>query len=62
MLGSQGGPFWDEAADQACFDAIRSHLNEGIPMVEVDRSLPPTRKPVPVAGRDGGIQVEANQE
>ena len=60
MLGSQGGPFWDEAAEDACFDALRSHLKKRIPMVAVDRSLPPGRKPV--RARDGGIQIEASQE
>jgi uncharacterized protein (UPF0261 family) len=39
MLDSQGGPFRDEAADQACFDAIRSRLNQGIPLIEVDSNI-----------------------
>ena len=39
MLDSPGGPFWDEAADRACFDAIRSQLNKGIPVIEVDSNL-----------------------
>ncbi len=39
MLDSQGGQFWDEAADQACFDAIRSQLNKGIPVIEVDGNI-----------------------
>jgi uncharacterized protein (UPF0261 family) len=39
MLDSPGGPFWDEAADQACYDAIRSGLNQGIPVIEVDSHI-----------------------
>jgi uncharacterized protein (UPF0261 family) len=39
MLGAHDGPFWDEAADHACFDAIRSGLNKGIPVVEVDSNV-----------------------
>jgi uncharacterized protein (UPF0261 family) len=39
MLDSKGQPFWDEAADHACFDAIRSHLNKGIPLIEVDSNI-----------------------
>src|SRR2546425_13197349 len=39
MLDSQGGPFWDAEADHACFDAIRSRLNKGIPVIEVDSNI-----------------------
>jgi uncharacterized protein (UPF0261 family) len=39
MLDSHGRPFWDEAADHACFDAIRSRLNKGIPVIEVDANI-----------------------
>jgi uncharacterized protein (UPF0261 family) len=39
MLDSQGGPFWDREADHACFDAIRSHLKQGIPVIEVDSNI-----------------------
>jgi uncharacterized protein (UPF0261 family) len=39
MLDSQGWPFWDEAADRACFDAIRSHVNKGIPVIEIDGNI-----------------------
>ncbi len=39
MLDSQGGQFWDQAADAACFDAIRSQLNKGIPVIEVDSNI-----------------------
>jgi uncharacterized protein (UPF0261 family) len=39
MLDSQGGPFWNEAADRSCFDAIRSRLNKGIPVIEVDANI-----------------------
>ena len=39
MLDSNSGPFWDEAADHACFDAIRSQVNKGIPVIEVDSNI-----------------------
>jgi uncharacterized protein (UPF0261 family) len=39
MLGAPGEPFWDASADQACFDAIRSELNAGIPVIEVDGNI-----------------------
>jgi uncharacterized protein (UPF0261 family) len=39
MLDSQGGPFRDEAADRACFDAIRSRLNNEIPVIEIDANI-----------------------
>jgi uncharacterized protein (UPF0261 family) len=39
MLDSQGGPFWDVEADQACFDAIRSGLKQGILLIEVDSNI-----------------------
>jgi uncharacterized protein (UPF0261 family) len=35
MLDSPTGPFWDEAADRACLDGIRSNLRDGIPLVEI---------------------------
>ena len=39
MLDSPGGPFWDPDADHACFDAIRSRLKQGIPVIEVDANI-----------------------
>jgi len=39
MLDSAGQPFWDEAADRECFQAIRSRLNKGIPVIEVDANI-----------------------
>lgn len=39
MLDSPGGPFWDEAADRACFEAIRSGLKPGIRVIEVDCNI-----------------------
>lgn len=39
MLDSPGGPFWDEAADRACFDRIRSRLNSQIPVIEIDANI-----------------------
>ena len=39
MLDSPGGPFWDAEADRACFDAIRSGLKRGVPVIEVDANI-----------------------
>jgi uncharacterized protein (UPF0261 family) len=39
MLDSPGGVFWDEAADHACFDVIRSRLNKNIPVIEIDANI-----------------------
>jgi uncharacterized protein (UPF0261 family) len=39
MLDSPGGPFWDAEADLACFDAIRSQLKRGIPVIEIDGNI-----------------------
>ena len=39
MLDSPGGEFWDPAADQACFDAIKQHLKPGIPVIELDHNI-----------------------
>jgi uncharacterized protein (UPF0261 family) len=39
MLDSPGQPFRDEAADHACFEAIRADLREGIPLIEVDNNI-----------------------
>jgi uncharacterized protein (UPF0261 family) len=39
MLDSPGGPFWDIEADQACYQAIRSELKEGIPLIEVNANI-----------------------
>jgi uncharacterized protein (UPF0261 family) len=39
MLDSPGGPFWDPDADRACFDALRSCLKQGIPVIEVDANI-----------------------
>ncbi|MDE2638784.1 MAG: Tm-1-like ATP-binding domain-containing protein [Chloroflexota bacterium] len=35
MLDSEGGAFWDPAADAACFDAIKSGLRKDIPVIEL---------------------------
>ncbi len=35
MLDSDGGAFWDPAADAACFDAINSSLRQDIPVIEL---------------------------
>ncbi len=39
MLDSPGGQFWDPAADQACYDAIKTNLKPGIPVVELDFNI-----------------------
>lgn len=35
MLDSDGGAFWDPAADAACFDAIKGNLRQDIPVIEL---------------------------
>ena len=39
MLASPGGQFWDPAADQACFAAIKQTLRPGIPVYELDDNI-----------------------
>lgn len=39
MLDSPGGEFWDPAADQACFEAIKHNLKPGIPVIELDHNI-----------------------
>ena len=39
MLDSEGGQFWDPAADRACFDAIKQNLKPGIPVYELDVNI-----------------------
>lgn len=39
QLDSPGGAFWDPEADRACFQAIKEHLNEGIPLVELVQNI-----------------------
>ncbi len=39
MLDSEGGRFWDPAADAACFDAIKRDLRLGIPVIEIDANI-----------------------
>ena len=39
MLDSEGGRFWDPEADQACFDAIKQNLKDGIPVIEMDNNI-----------------------
>ncbi len=39
MLDSPGDRFWDPEADQACYDAIKQNLREGIPVVEIDNNI-----------------------
>ena len=39
MLDSEGGEFWNPAADSACFDAIRQNLRDDIPVYELDHNI-----------------------
>jgi uncharacterized protein (UPF0261 family) len=39
MLDSPGGQFWDPAADRACYQAIRSHLQPSVPVEEIDANI-----------------------
>jgi uncharacterized protein (UPF0261 family) len=39
MLDSAGGPFWEPDADRACFDAIRSSLQQDISVIDVDANI-----------------------
>jgi uncharacterized protein (UPF0261 family) len=39
MLDSPGGQFWDPEADQACYDAIKTNLKPGIPVIELDYNI-----------------------
>jgi uncharacterized protein (UPF0261 family) len=39
MLDSEGHEFWDPEADRACFDAIKSNLRAGIPVIEMPENI-----------------------
>jgi uncharacterized protein (UPF0261 family) len=39
IISTAGQPFYDQEADQALFHAIRSHLKQGIPLVELDCTI-----------------------
>ena len=39
MLDSEGQPFWDPAADAACFEAIKRGVKPGIPVIELDYNI-----------------------
>ncbi len=39
MLDSPGGPFWDEEADRACFDAIKENLRPDVYYRELDLNV-----------------------
>jgi uncharacterized protein (UPF0261 family) len=39
QLDSPGGPFWDPAADQECFDAIKANLKPRITVIEMDHNI-----------------------
>lgn len=39
MLDSEGQPFWDPAADAACFDAIKRHVKPGVRVIEMENNV-----------------------
>jgi uncharacterized protein (UPF0261 family) len=39
VISTEGGPFFDHAADAALFDAITRHLRPEIPVVSLDRAI-----------------------
>jgi uncharacterized protein (UPF0261 family) len=39
MLDSEGGAFWDPAADRACYAAIKRNLKPDIPVIEMDNNI-----------------------
>jgi uncharacterized protein (UPF0261 family) len=39
MLDRFGGPYWDPAANRACFDAIKSLVKPGVPVYEIDAHI-----------------------
>ena len=39
MLDSEGERFWDPQADRACFEAIKSTVNPGIAVVELEHNI-----------------------
>ena len=39
MLDADGQPFWDPEADRAMFDAIKSNVQKGIPVVEMNNNI-----------------------
>jgi uncharacterized protein (UPF0261 family) len=39
QLDSPGGAFWDPEADRACFEAIKTNLKPGIPVIELDNNI-----------------------
>ncbi|MBA7564721.1 hypothetical protein ES708_06388 [subsurface metagenome] len=39
MLDSKGNPFWDQDADQACYNAIKDNLRSDISVVEIDCNI-----------------------
>jgi uncharacterized protein (UPF0261 family) len=39
MLDSEGGAFWDPAADRACYAAIKQNVKPDIPVIEMDNNI-----------------------
>ena len=39
MLDSPGNAYWDPEADRACYDAIKTNVKPGIPVIELDNNI-----------------------
>ena len=39
MLDSPGNAYWDPAADRACYEAIKTNVKPGIPVIELDNNI-----------------------
>jgi uncharacterized protein (UPF0261 family) len=39
MLDSPGNAYWDPEADRACYDAIKTNVKPGIPVLELDNNI-----------------------
>ncbi|HYZ87191.1 MAG TPA: Tm-1-like ATP-binding domain-containing protein, partial [Bryobacteraceae bacterium] len=39
MLDAPGGPFWDEEADRACYEALKEVVRPGVRIMEIDANI-----------------------
>jgi uncharacterized protein (UPF0261 family) len=39
MLDSEGEPFWNAEADQACYDSIKQNVGPDVPVIEMDHNI-----------------------
>jgi uncharacterized protein (UPF0261 family) len=39
MLDSPGNAYWDPEADRACYEAIKTNVKPGIPVIELDNNI-----------------------